>query len=252
VLAGVAFALAGIAALAGPHSAAAAPDPPGSTSTTSTTVTIASPTVIITDPSTGIPAAKGPLVVVPVECPQPQQATAVFEGTIVDAVATTARFELGRQLAGSLEGHVVNHRVDVRYADETRFLHVGSTYIVGARVDDATGLLVSTVREPAPLFGGDAVVGRNDSSVTCPDVLDPARTLMADGRPVETGVLTPLRGSGRSLLRAVLLPLAVGCAIVVALVLAKHLVFAVGRSLRDLAAGDPVERTRRHRHRQHG
>jgi hypothetical protein len=203
--------------------------------------------VIVTDPATGLPAAKGPLVVVPAECPSPKEATAVFEGTVVDAVATTARFELGRVLAGTLEGHVVNHRVDVRYDDETGFLRIGTTYLVGARVDPATGLLMSSVREPAPLFGGDAVVGRNDSNVVCPDVPDPARTLMIDGTSVDTGVITPLKGSGRDLLRAVLVPLGIACGIVLALVLAKHLVFAVGRSLRDLVSGDTVERNRAHR-----
>jgi len=174
----------------------------------------------------------------------------VFEGTVVDAVATTARFELGRVLSGSVDGHVTNHRVDVRYGDETRFLHVGTTYVVGTRADPSTGLLMSSVREPALLFGGDAVVGRNDTNVVCPDAPDPARTLTASGLPVETGVLTPVKGSGRRLLRALLLPLAVACGIILALVLAKHLLFAIGHSLRDLAAGDTVERTRRHRHSQ--
>lgn len=231
-----------------PSLASAAPLPPGGTTTTSAApvLTIAPP-VIVTDPATGLPTAKGPLVLVPAECPSPKQATAVFEGTVVDAVATTARFELGRVLAGTLQGHVVNHRVDVRYDDETGFLHIGTTYLVGARVDSTTGLLVSSVREPAPLFGGDAVVGRNDSNVVCPDVPDPARTLMIDGTTVDTGVITPLKGSGRDVLRAVLVPLGIACGIVLALVLAKHLLFAMGRSLRDLASGDTVERNRAHR-----
>jgi hypothetical protein len=245
MLGGCAVAL--VAACALPQLAFAAPAPPDSSTTTAPTTTIAAPSVIVADPATGLPAAKGPLVVVPPECGAPKGATAVFEGTVVDAVATTARFDLGRVLAGSLEGRVVNHRVDVRYDDETRFLHIGTTYLIGARVDPATGLLVSSVREPAPLFGGDAVVGRNDSNVVCPDVSDPARTLMLDGTSVETGVITPLKGSGRDLLRAVLVPVGVACAIMFALVLAKHLLFAVGRSLRDLASGDSVERTRRHR-----
>jgi hypothetical protein len=220
--------------------------PPGG-STTTTTTTTSPPPVVVADPATGLPAARGPLVVVPAECAAPAPAVVVFEGTVVDAVATTARFQVGRVLAGSVEGRMVNGRVDVRFDDETRFLLIGTTYLVGARLDTSTGLLVSGVREPAPLFGGDAVVGRNDNDVKCPVEADPARTLQLDGNPVDTGVLAPLTGSGRDLARAVLLPVAIAFGIVVVLVLLKHLLFAVGRSLRDLGAPEESpRRTRRH------
>jgi hypothetical protein len=204
------------------------------------------PSTVPVDPSNGLPAAQGPLVVLAAGCVAPANPIAVFEGEITDAVATTARFRVTRLLAGSLQGYQVGDQVDVRYGDETRFLAVGDTYIVGAGTAAEDGALVSTVREPAPLFGGDAVVGLNDNDVDCPTIDDPVRTLMPDGSSVDTGVLAPLRGNGKSLLGAVLRPVGIALLVLLGLVLVKHLVFALGRGLRDLSSGTPVDRTRRH------
>ena len=74
--------------------------------------------------------------------------------------------------------------VDVRYGEETRFLDVGSTYVVGVARSAEDGLLVSTVREPAPLFGGDAVVGLDDTDVDCPQLPDPVLTFGINDLPV--------------------------------------------------------------------
>lgn len=170
----------------------------------------------------------------------------MFEGEITDAVATTARFRVTRVLAGSLQGYQYRDVVDVRFGDETRFLQVGSSYVVGVGLASADGALVSTVREAAPLFGGDAVVGLNDNDIDCPTFDDPVRTLQPDGSSVDTGVLAPLRGNGSSLLGAVLRPLGVAMLVLLALVIVKQLLFATGRALRDLGDGAPVERERRH------
>ncbi len=204
------------------------------------------PSTLVVDPSNGLPAAQGPLVVLGAGCVAPANPVAVFEGEITDAVATTARFRVTRLLAGSLQGYQVGDQVDVRYGDETRFLGVGETYIVGAGTAADDGALVSTVREPAPLFGGDAVVGLNDSDVDCPTLDDPVRTLLPDGSSVDTGVLAPLRGNGESLVGAVLRPVGIALLVLLALVLVKHLLFAIGRGLRDLSSGAPVDRTRHH------
>ncbi len=198
-----------------------------------------------TTPSGALPPAAGPLVVLPAECVVPALPVVVFEGTITDAVSTTARYSVSRVLAGSLSGFAVNGQVDVFYGDETRFLAIGGHYIVGAGQSAISGGLASAVREPAPLFGGDAVVGANDSDVDCVTVEDPVRTLLANGQPVDTGVLAPLRGSGRSLLSAILRPLAVAFGVLVALVLVKHLLFAIGRALRELGDGPPPSARRR-------
>jgi hypothetical protein len=204
------------------------------------------PTTVALDPATGLPAAAGPLIVLPAGCVSPTPPLAVFEGEIQAAVSTTARFSVRRLLSGSLQGYEVAGLVDVQYGDETRFLQVGETYIVGVGASAATGGLVSTVREPAPLFGGDAVVGLNDSDVDCITVADPIRTLQLNGVSVDTGVLAPLRGEGRSLLGSVLRPLAVAFGLLVALVLVKHLLFAIGRALREMGDNAPIGRTRRH------
>ncbi len=199
-----------------------------------------------------LPPALGPLVVVPTGCAVPAPATAVFVAQLAytDVPPTTARFRLERVLAGSLDGFVSGRLVDVHYGDETHFLTVGSHYIIGVAVSASTGVLVSTVREAAPLFGGDAVIGANDSDVDCPRVEDPVRTLEAGGGPVDTGVLRPLKGQGTSLLSAVLRPLGVAFAILLLLVLVKHTLFAVGRSLRDISMTQPAPKKMRPRQHQ--
>lgn len=181
----------------------------------------------------GLPAPAGPLVVVPAGCAQPPAAVAVFDGVVLGSTVNVARFEVRRLLAGSLAGHeVAPGVVDVVYGDDVRFLVTGERYTVGVGTDE-TMLLRSSVRDPRPLFGGDAVIGLDDSDIDCPSLDDPVRTLLADGTPVEAGLLTPLRGSGSDLLRALLLPFVVAFGVLLAVVVVKHLMFAFGRSLRD-------------------
>ncbi|MEY4338324.1 MAG: hypothetical protein RLZ14_174, partial [Actinomycetota bacterium] len=92
--------------------------------------------------------------------------------------------------------------------------------------------LLSTVREPAPMFGGDAVVGADDSDVDCVTLDDAVRTLLPNGEQVNTGVLAPLDGQGSSLLAAVLKAVLWASAGLLALVVLKHLGFAAGRAVR--------------------
>jgi len=201
-----------------------------------------------------LPPTLGQLIIVPTGCAVPAPATAVFVAQLAytDVPPTTARFRVQSVLAGSLDGFVSGRLVDVHYGDETRFLTIGSHYVIGVAVSASTGVLVSTVREAAPLFGGDAVISANDSDVDCPRVEDPVRTLTADGGPVDTGVLTPLKGQGGSLLSAVLRPFAVAFAILLLLVLVKQTIFAVGRSLRDVSLAESPPKKRRQRQHQPG
>jgi hypothetical protein len=201
------------------------------------------------------PAPKSaPLVVVPPGCTVPPLPVGTFVGTIIAADATTARFEVQQIRAGTLDGYAVGTLVDVRYDDDIRFLHHGQTYLVGAAPDPLTGVLRSKVRTPAPLFGGDAVIGVNDTDVSCPVVEDGVRTLHVDGTGVDSGVLAPLKTSKRSLLRAVAKPVVIGLGVLVALVAVKLLIFAMVRALRDAAREDdedsgaspPALRDRRH------
>ena len=173
-----------------------------------------------------------PLVVVPAGCPAPDLPAAVFVGDLVKRDFRTAQFTIRSVRAGSLAAWSVGDQVQVRYGDDVRFLEVGDTYIVGTQSDPATGLLTSKVREPAPLFGGDAVLGVDDKDVTCPALEDPVMTLAAAATPIDSGLLTPLRHAKGDVLLAVLRPFVVALVVLLALVMAKQLLFAGGRSLR--------------------
>jgi len=217
-----------------------------------TPVTTAPPVTMVPGP---LPPAAGPLVVVPPGCAVPPAATAVFVGQLIatDQPPSTARFHLDRILSGSLDGYVGAGDVDVRYGEGAKFLTLGTQYVIGVTVDNESGVLLSTVREATPLFAGDAVIGANDSDIDCPRVEDPVRTLLVDGTAVDTGVLTPLKGHGGSLLAAVLKPLVVAFGALLALVLLKHLLFATGRSVRETVDSiGSVQYERPPRRRRHG
>jgi len=227
---------AAVGALAWAGQAAAGPQPvPPDTTTTvldpnaSTTTTLAPPL--------------GPLIIVPAGCTNPVPAFSVFTGTITALDdpdrPTTARFRVDRQLYGNLGPYLIADETDVLYGSEARFLAVGVPYIVGVRADEATGRLVSTVREQAPLFGGDAVIGLNDSDTACPRIEDPVRTFLADGSSVDTGVLAPLHGESKALVWALVKPLLLALVALLALVLLKHAVFGLGRALRDMVDAPP-------------
>ena len=140
-----------------------------------------------------------PLVVVPAGCAAPPAPVAVFVGTLAASDTTTGRFAVQQIRAGSLDGYAVNTIVDVRFDDDIRFLRAGQQYLVGAIPDPITRVLRSKVRLPAPLFGGDAVIGVNDTDVHCPRVEDGVKTLLVDGSDVDTGVLAPLMTAKKSL-----------------------------------------------------
>jgi hypothetical protein len=201
----------------------------------------------IVDPN----VVSSPLIVVPGGCPVQPAPVAVFVGTLAAADATTARFAVQQIRAGSLDGYAVDTIVDVRFDDDIRFLHTGQQYLVGASPDPVTRVLHSKVRLPAPLFGGDAVIGVDDSDVRCPRVEDGVKTLMVDGSEVDTGVLAPLKTAKRSLAKAFLKPLAVAFIVLVVLASMKLLIFAMIRAAREREPEESpvvfeVERVRRH------
>jgi hypothetical protein len=196
----------------------------------------------ISDPN----AVSTRLVPVPTGCAAPPVEQVVFIGTMVVSDGSTARFAIESVQSGTAAGFEVGGLIDVRYGDEVRFLDVDTAYIVGAAIDPEFHVLASAVRSPAPLFGGNEIAGVDDSDVTCPRLADPVRTLTIDGTSVESGVLTPLRDAKGAILRAVLQPLGVAFLVLVGLVALKLLLFAMGRSLRDLGSGDRAPRRRRH------
>lgn len=184
------------------------------------------------DSTLGDPQAR--LIVVPVGCAAPDREQAVFVGTLQTRDAATARFRIDSVRAGSVQGFALDDLIDVRYGDEVRFLTDGAQYIVGVGIDPEQRALVSSVRTPAPLFGGSEVAEVNAGSIDCPVVDEPVRTINVDGTEVESGVLSPLAGKGSMLLRAVLQPVGVALLVLLGLVAVKQLVFALGRTLRDL------------------
>lgn len=177
--------------------------------------------------------ASSPLVVVPAGCFAPAAPIAVFVGTLAASDATTGRFAVQQIRAGSLDGYAVDTIVDVRYDDDIRFLHTGEQYLVGVLPDPVTGVLRSKVRTPAPLFGGDAVIGLNDTDVSCPRVEDGVKTLLVNGRDVDTGVLAPLKTAKKSVAKAIFKPTAIAFGILVLLASIKLLMFAMVRAARE-------------------
>ncbi len=202
-------------------------------------------------PIVGPLVPSSPLVVVPAGCTAPPAPVAVFLGTLAGADATTARFAVQQIRAGSLDGYAVDTIVDVRYDDDIRFLHVGQQYLVGTAPDPLVGVLRSKVRVPPALFGGDAVIGINDTDVRCPRVEDGVTTLLADGTAVDTGVLAPLKTAKKSLLRAILKPLAIAFGILVMLAAMKLLIFAMVRAVRESVVEDTAVEFDVQRDRQH-
>jgi hypothetical protein len=197
-------------------------------------------------------AGVGSAIAVPPGCAVPTPATAVFEGEAELIRGEFVRFRVERVLAGSLDQVAVGGRVDLAYGVDARFLEEGVVYLIGTAPRAEDGRLTSSVRPPQPVFGGDAIIGANDSDVDCPVLDDPVRTLFPDGSSVDSGLFTPLRGQGPSLLNALVTPLLVASLVLVIVVALKHVVWAMFRSLRPAGVdGEPRRRARagRRRHR---
>lgn len=192
-----------------------------------------------------------PLMPVPAGCSVKPAPVAVFVGTLADADSTTARFAVQQIRAGSLDGYAVNTIVDVRFDDDTRFLHTGQQYLVGVLPDPLTNVLHSKVRSPAPLFGGDAVIGVDDTDVRCPRLEDGVKTLLVDGTEVDTGVLAPLKTAKKSVLMAVAKPFGVAFLVLVVLASMKLLIFAMVRAARERDPADELPVYEVPRERQH-
>jgi hypothetical protein len=174
----------------------------------------------------------------PPGCPEPPVAAAVFLGQVIASDVRTARFRVEQIRAGSLEGWQVGGLVDVDFFDDTRYLDEGDRYLVGVGVDPDTRRLTSKVSEAAPLFGGNQVVGVNDSA-TCPEQHDPVRTIHPDGSSVESGILHPLASDKKGLARALLLPAAWAFLALVVLATVKGLIVGGGRELLRAIRGEP-------------
>ena len=169
----------------------------------------------------------------PAGCVAPRAATATFLGELVSTDDLLATYRVVQVRGGSLGAYVNSGLISVRYANrETRFLEVGETYLVGAGASDLFTTLESKVRAEKELFGGDAVVGIDESDVPCPKFEDPVVTLQPNGEFIESGVLSLLGKQPTRLLQVFLLPLFFVLVFLIGLVILKRLVQAARTSSR--------------------
>jgi hypothetical protein len=220
-------------------SAQESPAPDGSTPTTTpgdATTSGSGPTDSVLPTTT---PGTLPLVLVPSSCTSPPPPELVFVGTLVERDFRTGRFEIVQVRAGDATPFSVGGLVDVRYGIDVEYLDVGTAYLVSARRDPVLGLLASKIREPAPLLGGDDVVGVAESDVECPRLDDPIRTLLPDGSSIDSAVLAPLSEHSTQLFAAILIPIAVAFGIVFLLATLRWAVTGLFRGI-----GSVVRHTR--------
>lgn len=224
-------------------------------------VVLGSPTAHATPaPPVPVPEADGEapsLVPIPVGCPVPTPADVAFVGTVLDKDGFiekgTVRFQIDQIRSGSAGGFSVNGMIDVRFGPDSQYLDVDAQYLVSAGVDPDVGVLSSKVTPEAPLFGGDAVIGLEDTEVECPVVDDPIQTINVDGTPVETGLFQNFFADRRLLLATVAVPAAVVGVVLVGLVLLRRVlsvgfrgIFALGRAAVTPSPDHAAARVRRH------
>lgn len=142
---------------------------------------IEEPMVIAPSPIT-VPSA---VTTLPEGCAPAVEPQIVFVGTVLRVSGTVAVYRVEQVRTGADLGG----ELGVEYGSDAQFLSAGDTYLVGAASDAQSGVLVSKVREERPLFGGDAVLGENDTATNCPTFEDPIRTLNVDGSEIPAGVL---------------------------------------------------------------
>ena len=154
----------------------------------------------------------------------PRAAIATFLGELVSADDGAAIFSVVQVRGGSLGAYANAGAISIRYAErETRFLRVGTTYLVGAGGSELFSTLESKVRAKKQLFAGDAVVGVDESDKPCPKIEDPVLTLLPNGQPINAGVFSLLRNGRSGLVQAAVLPLLFALVFLVGLVITKRL-----------------------------
>jgi hypothetical protein len=154
--------------------------------------------------------------IVPLNCTPIAPPFLVFAGRITAYQIPTFRFKVDQVVAGTWDGPLV----DVDFPNDAGFLRLGPTYLVAAQVDAATGKLFSKVRYTFRTQPGPG---------TCPGD-DPIITRLADGTPVDTGLLSGMKGRWSKVLTAFVVPSIAIIGALVLLVSLKHLVTRVLRT----------------------
>ena len=153
---------------------------------------------------------------VPLNCTEIPPPFLVFAGRITAYQIPTFRFQVDQVIAGTWDGPLV----DVDFPDDAGYMRLGPTYLVAAQVDPLTGKLYSKVRYSFRTQPGPG---------TCPGV-DPIITRLADGTPVDTGLLSGMKGRWKKVLAAFVVPSVAVIGALVLLVSFKHLVTKVLRT----------------------
>jgi len=160
----------------------------------------------------------------------------VFVGEVSRVEANFVLFEVVSERYGTVADLLRDGVLTVRYPiDDVRHLDVGRRFLVGA-VAAPSGIrgnipvLESKVRVRPDMFGGDAVAAVQ--RVSCPDHEDPVRTLRVNGDPIDTGILRPLLSNRAGLLRAILLPIGAGLALLFLLAATRVLIAGSIRGMR--------------------
>jgi hypothetical protein len=152
----------------------------------------------------------------PLNCTEIPPPYVVFVGRITAYQVPTFRFHVDRVVAGTWDGPLI----DVDFVDDAGFMRIGPTYLVAAQVDQKTGKLYSKLRTSFRTQPGPG---------TCPGD-DPIITRLADGTPVDTGLLSGMKGRWNKVLLAFLVPSVAVIAALVLIVSLKHLVAKVLRT----------------------
>ena len=169
----------------------------------------------------------------PAGCVAPRAATATFLGELISTDDLLATYRVVQVRGGSLGAYAGSGLISVRYADrETLFLEPGKIYLVGAGASELFTTLESKVRAEKQLFGGDAVVGIDESDVPCPKFEDPVITLLPNGDFIDSGVLSLFASQPTQLLQVFLLPLFFVLVFLIGLVIIKRLIQAARYSSR--------------------
>lgn len=203
------------------------------------------------------PADPSRLVPIPAGCPEPDEADVVFVGEVVDKDGYiergTVRFELVQLRAGSPASFSVDGLIDVRYGPDSKYLDIGEEYLVSAAVESEVGRLSSTVAPESPRFGGNDVIGLDDTAEKCPEIEATIVTLHLDGTSVDSSVMSPMFEDGRVLLATIGVPAAIAALTLVALGILRAMwrwmvggVFALGRAAVTPVPDQKAVRVRRH------
>ena len=182
-------------------------------------------------PDVSVPQNPAAVTTVPAGCVSPVMPQMVFVGDLVSLTTSTATFRVVQIRAGTPAGYITDDLVEVRYGQDTKFLDVDTRYLVGAASDPYSPLLISKVREEAPLFGGAAVIGAGET-LDCPSREDPIRTLYEDGSTIDTGVFAPLRDNAWLVVFVGVLSVAIVLALLFGVVLLRVMVRGASRGLR--------------------